>query len=142
MFEERVTVKQRQQVIARAKEVCEYCYSQIKFATQSFSVEHIVPRVKGGKTTLDNLALSCQGCNNSKYTKTEGLDPTTREKVRLFHPRQQIWQEHFAWSNDYTKIVGLTPTVRATVDELNLNRSGVVNLRRVLYASGEHPPKN
>jgi hypothetical protein len=142
VFEERVTVKQRQQVIARAKEICEYCYSQIKFATQSFSVEHIVPRVKGGKTTLDNLALSCQGCNNSKYTKTEGLDPTTREKVPLFHPRQQIWQEHFAWSTDYTKIIGLTPTGRATVDELNLNRSGVVNLRRVLYASGEHPPKN
>lgn len=59
--EERVTAEQRRVVIARAKECCEYCYSQMKFATQSFSVEHILPRYKGGKNTLDNLALSCQG---------------------------------------------------------------------------------
>ncbi|MDF5717692.1 MAG: HNH endonuclease signature motif containing protein [Rhizonema sp. NSF051] len=46
-------------MVARAKGCCEYCYSQVKFATQSFSVEHIVPRYKGGETSLENLALSC-----------------------------------------------------------------------------------
>ncbi|MBA3711456.1 MAG: HNH endonuclease [Pyrinomonadaceae bacterium] len=25
--------------------------------------------MRGGKTTADNLALSCQGCNSHKYTK-------------------------------------------------------------------------
>lgn len=59
MSEDRVTNEQRRIVVARAKECCEYCRSQVKFATQSFSVEHIAPRYKGGKTILENLALSC-----------------------------------------------------------------------------------
>ncbi|MEH1969279.1 HNH endonuclease [Nostoc sp.] len=29
-----------------------------------------IPKSQGGNTTLDNLALSCQGCNNRKYNKT------------------------------------------------------------------------
>jgi hypothetical protein len=37
-------------------------------------------------------------------------------------------------------IIGLTPTGRATIEALHLNRANVVNLRRVLYALGEHPP--
>jgi hypothetical protein len=37
-------------------------------------------------------------------------------------------------------IIGLTPIGRTTVEALQLNREGVVNLRRVLYAMGEHPP--
>jgi len=37
-------------------------------------------------------------------------------------------------------IIGLTPSGRATVEALDLNRSSLINLRRVLRASGEHPP--
>jgi hypothetical protein len=37
-------------------------------------------------------------------------------------------------------IVGLTPTGRATIEALKLNREPLVNLRRLLYAAGEHPP--
>ncbi|MBF2050751.1 MAG: HNH endonuclease [Elainella sp. C42_A2020_010] len=140
MSNQRVTAEQRRAVIARAKQCCEYCYSQVRFATESFSVEHITPRIKAGETELDNLALSCQGCNNFKYTKTEGLDPATEQVVSLFNPRRQSWQDHFAWNDDYTLIIGLTPTGRATVRELKLNRDGLLNLRRVLFAMGEHPP--
>jgi hypothetical protein len=60
--------------------------------------------------------------------------------VPLYHPRQQHWHDHFAWNNDFTLIIGLTPTGRATIQALHLNRSELVNLRRVLYAMGEHPP--
>jgi hypothetical protein len=137
---DRVTDKQRQYIIARAKQCCEYCYSQVAFSPQSFSVEHIIPRHKGGQTTLENLALSCQGCNNFKHTKIEGVDPLTEQVLPLYHPRQQIWHEHFAWNDDYTLVIGLTTTGRATIQELKLNRAGVVNLRRVLFAMSEHPP--
>jgi hypothetical protein len=139
--EERVTAEQRRFVIARAKGCCEYCASQVQFATQSFSVEHVVPRQKNGRTTLANLALSCQGCNGHKHTKTEGVDPVTKRQASLFHPRQQFWEEHFAWTADFTKMLGLTATGRATVETLNLNRVGLVNLRRALFAFGQHPPK-
>jgi hypothetical protein len=141
MSDERVTPELQQQVVERARSCCEYCYSQARYATQSFSIEHIIARNKGGIAALDNLALSCQGCNNHKYNKIEGRDPVSGQTVSLYHPRQQRWEDHFVWNEDYTLIIGITPTGRATVETLRLNREGVVNLRRVLYMMGEHPPQ-
>lgn len=140
MPESRVTAQQKKAVAERANGCCEYCKSQVRFAIQPFSIEHIIPRSLGGETALDNLAFSCQGCNNHKYNKTEERDPVSGDTVPLYHPRQQRWSDHFAWNNDFTLIIGLTPTGRSTVETLQLNREGVVNLRRVLYAMGEHPP--
>lgn len=107
---------------------------------QSFSLEHIIPLDRGGSEDPDNLAFACQGCNNHKYTRTEARDPVTGRIVPLFHPRRQHWRDHFVWSSDFSQILGYTPTGRATVEALRLNREGLVNLRRVLYAAGEHPP--
>lgn len=59
MPELRVTAALRQQVMTRARGCCAYCLSQAKYATQAFSVEHIVPRARGGVTDLENLALAC-----------------------------------------------------------------------------------
>jgi len=140
MSEKRATAEQKQAVLERARGCCEYCKSQARFATQPFSIEHIIPRHSGGETTLDNLALACQGCNNHKYTKTEARDPVSDKVVPLYHPRQQRWHEHFAWNDDFTLVIGLTPTGRATSKALQLNREELVSLRRVLYAMGEHPP--
>ena len=142
MRKSHVTAKQRRLVVERAQGCCEYCLSQVRFATQSFSVEHIIPRDKGGETEIENLALSCQGCNNHKYTKTEGYDPVSCEYVPLYHPRQQKWGDHFAWNDDCTLIIGVTAAGRATVETLHLNREGVVNLRRLLYTAKKHPPKS
>jgi hypothetical protein len=140
MAERRLTTEERRAIEERARGCCEYCRSQLRFAMQPFSAEHIEPRSREGETGLDNLALSCQGCNNHKYTKTEGLDPVSGERVPLFHPRRQRWADHFRWSDDCTLVLGLTPTGRATVETLHLNRPGLVNLRRVLFLAGEHPP--
>jgi hypothetical protein len=107
---------------------------------QSFAVEHIDPRSRFGPTTAENLAYACQGCNNPKYNRTHGRDPVSGADVSLFHPRRERWSDHFAWNPDGTLVVGLTPTGRATVETLRLNRDGLVALRRLLYAAGEHPP--
>jgi 5-methylcytosine-specific restriction endonuclease McrA len=141
MTENKLTRALKQAVRLRAKGCCEYCLSQEKFATQSFSIDHIIPTSQEGKTQLDNLALACQGCNNFKYDKVEGTDRLTGEKVPLYHPRKEQWQNHFTWDKSYTNIVGLTPTGRATVEDLKLNRSGLINLRQILYAMDEHPPQ-
>lgn len=127
-------------IIERANGLCEYCRSQARFSTQAFSVEHIIPISCGGETILDNLALACQGCNNHKYTKTMGLNPISGEMVPLYNPRKEPWQMHFNWNDDYTLIIGITPIGCATVETMKLNREGLVNLRRLLYSIGEHPP--
>jgi 5-methylcytosine-specific restriction endonuclease McrA len=99
-----------------------------------------MPVTLGGETTLDNLALACPGCNAHKYTRTEAPDPVDGAVVPLYNPRKQRWRDHFRWNEDFTRIVGLTPTGRATVSALQMNRPGVVNMRRALFAIGWHPP--
>jgi 5-methylcytosine-specific restriction endonuclease McrA len=56
---------------------CEYCLSQANYSPITFSIEHIIPLVKSGLTSEENLALACQTCNNSKYSHTTGVDPAT-----------------------------------------------------------------
>lgn len=133
--------KLRRTVADRAKGCCEYCQSQERFSNQSFSLEHILPRSRGGPDTADNLAFSCQGCNAHKYIKTEAPDPVDGQAALLFNPRIQKWRDHFVWNEDFTRIIGMTPTGRATVQALRLNREGLVNLRKALLVAGEHPLK-
>jgi hypothetical protein len=140
MPEARIDAQLRREVEDAAEGRCEYCRSPERFAVQAFAVDHIVPKSKGGESTFGNLALSCPGCNGHKYNRTEALDPVSDKAAPLHHPRREAWGDHFSWTADYAHIVGLTPTGRATVEALHLNRDGVVRLRRVLRAAGEHPP--
>ena len=132
--------KIRAHVFERARGCCEYCQSQRDFSHDDFSVEHITPRSAGGTDALENLAMSCQGCNNRKYTALEAIDPVTGMRVGLYHPRLEAWTSHFVWSADTTLMIRLTPTGRASIMRLELNRSGLVNLRRALVVAGLHPP--
>lgn len=135
-----VTAQERQAIVERAKGRCEYCQSRADFATQSFSVEHITPVSKDGETDLENLAFACPGCNGHKYNKMEYPDPVDGAFVPLFNPRTQRWQDHFTWNDDFSRIVALTATGRATIQALKLNRLGLVNMRNALFAIGLHPP--
>jgi len=140
MTKRRIPAKLQRLIRERAFGYCEYCVCPESHATQAHSNEHITPEILGGKTTADNLALACQGCNNIKFTKTHAIDLVSRELVPLFHPREDNWHEHFAWSPDCLVLIGLTATGRATIEALDLNRQGVINLRRLLFRDGLHPP--
>ncbi|TVQ21048.1 MAG: HNH endonuclease [Leptolyngbya sp. DLM2.Bin15] len=135
-----LTTAEKQFITQRARRCCEYCLSQADFSPDPFSIEHIIPIAKGGTNRLENLALSCQGCNNRKYTHTEAIDPVTGNIVPLYHPRQQQWNNHFVWSQDFTRMIGTTPIGRATIKRLDLNRLGVMNLRELLASIHRHPP--
>lgn len=138
----RVTNRELAAIRERALGCCEYCASPADFATQSFSVEHIIPIIRGGQTILENLAYACPGCNGHKYDKIEAPDPASGLLASLYNPRTQQWQDHFRWNEDFTEIVGVSPTGRATVVALHLNRFGVRNMRRALFALGLHPPSH
>lgn len=135
----RLPAEVKQAVRKSARNRCEYCHSQEPFSPSAFSIEHIVPRSCGGEDVAENLALSCQECNNRKFTAIDARDPLSGDTVRLFHPRQARWSDHFAWNEDFTLLLGLTPTGRATIEKLQLNRTSLINLRRVLRDAGIHP---
>lgn len=136
-----ITKAEKKIIAERANYQCEYCRILFAYAMQSFVNEHIISIKEGGLTKLMNLAYACGGCNGYKADKIKGIDPDTDNLVPLFHPRKQIWPEHFRWSDNKINIVGLTATGRATVHLLKMNRKGLLNLRRLLLKNKEHPPK-
>jgi 5-methylcytosine-specific restriction endonuclease McrA len=131
----------KQRVFERARGLCEYCRSQARYAVDPFVIDHIQPVSRGGSSVAENLALSCQTCNNYKYTKTEAVDPVTLTAVPLFNPRKMAWNEHFIWNENAEEMLGISPIGRATVALLQTNRDGVRNMRRVLTLMNEHPPE-
>ncbi|HZY83420.1 MAG TPA: hypothetical protein VFE78_01205, partial [Gemmataceae bacterium] len=102
----------------------------------------ILPQALGGLTQEGNLWLACSLCNDCKNNRIADLDPLTGELVRLFNPRHQVWGEHFEWSPAGDHILGKTPTGRATLTALQLNRPSLVIARRAWVSVGWHPPKD
>lgn len=129
----------RRAIADRADGKCEYCKSPESFAVTKFSIEHVMPKSKGGTDDLGNLAFCCQQCNNHKYTAIEHTDPVTGRVFPLFNPRAESWIDHFAWDVSCTKIVGMSGVGRATVDRIKLNRVGNMNLRQLLFEKNLHP---
>ncbi len=121
----------------RAANRCEYCQTAQRAIGQAMHVEHIQP---GNDDALANLCLACANCNLSKALATSAIDPVTAETVALFNPRTQIWSAHFEWVQDGAMIQGLTPTGRATIVRLRMNRPRIVEARSVWILAGIHPP--
>jgi hypothetical protein len=119
----------------RAQRRCEYCrLPDVLPETLRFHLEHVLARQHGGTMAPENLAWSCQRCNERKGPNLSGVDPDTSVVVRLFHPRQDKWEEHFAF--DGPKIVGRTPAGRATVWLLEMNSDERLRWRSALRRYG------
>ncbi|MCB0213760.1 MAG: HNH endonuclease [Anaerolineae bacterium] len=130
----------RKHVLERDRGLCAYCRSSEKLMGITFELDHIVPEAAEGTATIDNLCLSCPNCNRYKGAKQTALDPISKSEVLLFHPLNQIWIEHFSWNYDKTELIGLTPTGRATIQALRINRPRIVQLRYYWVTLDLHPP--
>lgn len=126
----------RQAVLTAAQGRCAYCLSPAQMMGVTFEVDHVIPRSAGGRTQFDNLCLSCPTCNRHKANRLSARDPLSGRLIRLFHPHQNVWSHHFAWGADGAHILGRTPTGRATVEALRVNRSAMILLRRYWRATG------
>ena len=122
----------RQLVVRRANNRCEYCHLPQSGHDERFSIDHIIALKHGGKTTLENVALSCLRCNLHKGTNLSGIDPVSSAIVNLFHPRSNNWREHFSLIGPM--LTGLTPAGRATIEVLKMNASERVRLRQALIS--------
>ena len=128
----------RWEIRERAKDRCEYCGLAAAAQEAEFHIDHIIPVAAGGLTELDNLALACVSCSLRKGARLAALDPQTGRMAALFHPRLDSWRLHFRWEGE--RIVGLSPTGRASVAALNMNRTLVLAIRREETIRGRHPP--
>ncbi len=119
----------------RAGNRCEYCRLPQESYDLSFHIEHIVASQHQQDDTQSNLALACDRCNLHKGTNLVTIDPVTGDRVELFNPRMDSWDEHFEFVG--AEIIGQTPTGRATARLLQMNSERRLLLRKRLIAADE-----
>jgi hypothetical protein len=102
-------------------------------------MEHIIAQSHGGLTDANNLALSCPICNHYKGPNIAAADPETGDPTFLFHPRRNLWDDHFSLNGAI--IEPHTPEGRATAFVLHFNDQPRIEQREVLIALGKYPCK-
>ena len=84
----------RKEILRRDENQCQYCGNR-----KQLTIDHVIPRSRGGKHTWNNVVIACATCNGRKGNKTP-----TEAKMALFkdpvapkHPTiafaRQFWQE-------------------------------------------------
>jgi 5-methylcytosine-specific restriction endonuclease McrA len=101
----------RRNIFARDKNRCQYCGKH--FPTSELSLDHVIPRTLGGKTTWQNIVCACTACNvkkggrtpkeaDMKLIKTPVRPPhNPLVHVHLGHHRYRSWKQfldHAYWS--------------------------------------------
>ncbi len=93
----------RRAVFARDRWTCQYCGTE----RNSLTVDHVVPRSKGGSSTWDNIVACCAPCNRRKgdrLPKQVGMRPRRKPAppspaifVHVATPRiPAVWQQYLA----------------------------------------------
>jgi hypothetical protein len=129
-----ISVALRLLISERAQYRCEYCLFPEKFAAKRHQCDHIYAEKHGALTAEHNLCLCCLECNRYKGSDMSSLDPLTGQPVFLFHPRRDVWHEHFRLKQAY--IEGISPVGRATVRLLRFNQPVRLEERAMLIELG------
>ena len=60
----------RQNIVWRDNNKCQYCGNH--FSTDKLTMDHVLPKSRGGKNTWENLVAACKKCNQKKGSRTVG----------------------------------------------------------------------
>jgi 5-methylcytosine-specific restriction endonuclease McrA len=80
----------RKNIIKRDNHQCQYCGTR----SATMTVDHVVPKTRGGEDSWENLVAACVQCNNSKgnMTPDEALMPLRRRPKK---PSRLAFIQHF-----------------------------------------------
>jgi 5-methylcytosine-specific restriction endonuclease McrA len=82
-------------ILRRDSHVCQYCGKTESMLT----VDHVIPKAKGGPETWENLVAACVSCNNKKGDRTlhEAQMKLLRKPIR---PNHVMFIRHFVGTVD------------------------------------------
>jgi len=101
----------RRNIFARDSNKCQYCGK--KFPTSELSLDHVVPRSRGGRASWENIVCACVRCNVRKGGRTpaeanmrlihEPVRPKTSPSLslKLTNGKYQSWRtflDHAYWT--------------------------------------------
>ena len=72
----------RRNVLARDGHICQYCGE--RFPTHQLSIDHVIPRSRGGQTIWENVVCACLDCNIRKGGRT----PKEAKMLLMHHPER------------------------------------------------------
>ncbi|MFV2064687.1 MAG: HNH endonuclease [Chloroflexota bacterium] len=99
----------RREVFARDGHVCQYCGER----TKQLTLDHVVPRHRGGEHSWANLVAACGACNHRKGGRRPE-EVGMRLRTRPLEPRYDIYAVYSSYLAD--------PRNEAWRDYLSLNR--------------------
>jgi hypothetical protein len=126
-------------IAGRANHCCEYCHAPELVFNFPFEVEHIIPLFRQGTNEESNLALACRSCNLRKGTCVSAIDSASSDEVQFFHPRQNLWREHFQINMEAGMVMGITAVGKVTVENLKMNSAAQVAARKLWVRLGLFP---
>lgn len=92
------TVKySRRNVYQRDKNVCQYCSK--KFGKEHLTLDHVIPKSRGGKSSWANIVTCCTWCNGKKGDK---LLKELGWKLKQ-QPKRPKWRSHVGIPFDQIK---------------------------------------
>lgn len=77
----------KKNVLIRDDYTCQYCGLQ---GERLMTIDHILPKSKGGPSTWENLCCACMQCNNRKNNRTPA-DANMKLKRKPHEPRYIPW---------------------------------------------------
>lgn len=90
----------RTNLLLRDSYQCQYCAKDLK--KESATIDHVIPRSKGGKTVWENVVIACSRCN----LKKGGNTPSEANMPLLSSPDAPAWMPHL-----YIKINTHIPSI-------------------------------
>lgn len=76
----------RHNIFKRDKNTCQYC--GVKFNSQELTIDHIIPRSRGGISSWTNCVLACVECNQRKDSYT--LEEAKMKLLKV--PKKPTWK--------------------------------------------------
>jgi 5-methylcytosine-specific restriction endonuclease McrA len=93
----------RQGVLARDSHRCQYCGSTAE------TLDHVVPRSRGGRHVWENLVAACRRCNHTKADRTlEELGWSLNQLPAAPRGVQRLMLAHGRWEPAWTPYVGMS----------------------------------
>jgi 5-methylcytosine-specific restriction endonuclease McrA len=81
----------RKGIVLRDSSTCQYCRQ--KLPPRELTLDHVIPRSRGGASTWENLVASCKPCNNVKGDRTPaeaGLTLAKQPRQITIHAKHRL----------------------------------------------------
>jgi 5-methylcytosine-specific restriction endonuclease McrA len=103
----------RANVFIRDRYTCQYCYNT--FNKADLTLDHILPRSKGGRTNWHNIVSACKKCNHSKGNNSNIVPKVMPGKPNFYQMygsknftlniKHEIWLKYLNWPDAYVNMV-------------------------------------